>query len=168
MRLFICIEFDNKIIGFLKTVQGELKKAGLKGRFTSEENLHLTLAFIGEYNDPDYVLDAMEESEFTPFPIEISGIGNFDDLFWAGLKDSEELTNYVKRLRKCLSDNKIPFDKKKFKPHVTLVRRGEFAKNRVRFPEYLPKMKMMVKSVTLMKSEFGKNGMIYTKLGEVE
>ena len=58
--------------------------------------------------------------------------------------------------------------KKKFKPHVTLVRRGEFAKNRVRFPEYLPKMKMMVKSVTLMKSEFGKNGMIYTKLGEVE
>ncbi|MBO4591965.1 MAG: RNA 2',3'-cyclic phosphodiesterase, partial [Eubacterium sp.] len=86
MRLFICIEFDNKIIGSLKTVQGELKKAGLKGRFTSEENLHLTLAFIGEYNDPDYVLDAMEVSEFNPFPIEIEGIGNFDDLYWAGLK----------------------------------------------------------------------------------
>ena len=42
MRLFIAIEFDNKIINSLKQVQGSLKACGLRGRYTREENLHLS------------------------------------------------------------------------------------------------------------------------------
>ena len=166
MRLFIAIEFDNEIIDSLKQVQADLKKCGLRGRFTKEENLHLTLAFIGEYGNPDEVLDAMEEAVFDEFPIEISGIGNFGDIYWAGLKDNPYLITYVKRLRKCLSDHKIPFDRKRFSPHVTLVRRGEFSKN-ARLPKSFPKMAMSVRSIALVRSEPGKNGMNYTILGEI-
>ena len=167
MRLFIAIEFENEIIDSLKKVQADLKKCGLKGRYTKEENLHLTLAFIGEYGNPDDVLDAIEEVSFKEFSIEISGFGNFGDLYWTGLEDNPYLVSYVKRLRKALSDNGIPFDRKKFSPHVTLVRRGEFMNNRATLPQTLPKMKQTVSSIALVKSEPGKNGMNYTILGEV-
>ena len=49
MRLFIAIRFDNKILDALTRYREELKKLGVTGRFTPRENLHLTLAFIGEY-----------------------------------------------------------------------------------------------------------------------
>ena len=112
MRLFVAIEFEPDIIESLKRVQSDLKRCGLKGRFTKEENLHLTLAFIGEYG--------------------------------------------------------IPFDRKKFSPHVTLVRKSTFDGDRARFPDWLPEMKMMVRSIALVKSEFGKNGMDYTVLSSVD
>ena len=51
MRLFIAImlpeEAGKKILKFADA----LKRKGVTGRFVPLENLHLTLAFIGEYND---------------------------------------------------------------------------------------------------------------------
>ena len=37
MRLFVAIEFEPDIIESLKRVQSDLKRCGLKGRFTKEE-----------------------------------------------------------------------------------------------------------------------------------
>ena len=73
---------------------------------------------------------------------------------------------YVKRLRRALAENRIPFDGKKFKPHVTLVRKGWF-EHGPKFPEYMPEMQTTATSVALIKSELGKDGSIYTVLGEV-
>ena len=165
MRLFIAIEFDNKIINSLKQVQGSLKACGLRGRYTREENLHLTLAFIGEYDDPDKVVRVMKEVPFEAFPLEIDGMGRFGNIYWAGLKDNPSLSSYVKALRDKLKDNGIPFDKKKFSPHITLVRDGSYDKGG-RLPEWMPEMKMKVKNVSLVKSEFTKSGMKYTVIGE--
>lgn len=167
MRLFIAINFEDEIIDSLKGIQRDLKKCGLKGRFTKEENLHLTLAFIGEYGNPEDVMDAMEEVDFSDFDIEMDGFGNFGDIYWVGLKENEYLKTLVKRLRRSLSDHNIPFDRKKFSPHITLVRKGEFAHNRKSFPQEFPKMRMTVRSISLIKSEQGKNGMNYTVLGEI-
>ena len=166
MRLFIAIKLPNSIVNSLKQVQASLKKCGLKGRYSTEENLHLTLAFIGEYDDPDKVLDVMSDVDFEEFPISISGVGNFGDLYWAGIDDNPYLMEYVKRLRRALSENKIPFDGKKYKPHVTLVRKGWF-EHGVKLPEYMPEMHTTVKSVALVKSELGREGSKYTVLGEV-
>ena len=165
MRLFIAIEFDRKIINSLKQVQGSLKACGLRGRYTREENLHLTLAFIGEYDDPDKVLRVMKEVPFEGFPLEVDGMGRFGNIYWAGLKENPNLSSYVKALRDKLRDSDIPFDKKKFSPHITLVRDGVFEK-KGRLPEWMPEMKMKVKTVSLVKSEFTKSGMKYTVIGE--
>lgn len=55
-----------------------VKRMIRKIRAYAVRNLHLTLAFIGEYNDPDHVLDAMEQVQFAPFLLRISGyIGNY-------------------------------------------------------------------------------------------
>ena len=167
MRLFIAINLSDDMKGTLLDLQNALYDRGVRGRYTTEENLHLTLAFIGEYGNPDKVLDAMEAADFKELTIEIDGMGNFGDLYWVGLKDNPQLISFVKRLRKNLSDEEIPFDRKKFSPHITLVRRGEFIHGKASLPRSLPKMKMNVKSIALVKSEFGKKGMNYTILGEI-
>ena len=55
MRLFIAINFNDYIKNELCSVMENLKKYTLRGRFTSRENLHLTIVFIGETNKVEAV-----------------------------------------------------------------------------------------------------------------
>ena len=168
MRFFIAIEFDEGMLSALSSLQDDMRALGVKGNYTKLDNLHLTLAFIGDYGNPDDVLDAMEDAEFTEFSLALQGVGSYGELFWAGVKDNDELKTYVKRLRKALSDNGIPFDRKKFSPHITLIRRAVYRNGKVIPVEKVPKAEMRVRRISLMKSERGKNGMIYTEVGSVE
>ena len=167
MRLFIAIQFDDTILDELSVLQAGMKKCGLKGRYTSRENLHLTCVFIGEYGNPDDVLEAMEEVSFQPFTIKLDGVGNFGDLFWAGTTENPELMRLAARIRKSLSDHQISFDKKKFFPHVTLVRKAEFVNKKAGLPDTELRAEMTVDRIALMKSEHGKHGMIYTVVDEI-
>ena len=47
MRLFIAVRLSEGMKDALVHAQKELYDCGVRGRFTAEENLHLTLAFIG-------------------------------------------------------------------------------------------------------------------------
>ena len=123
MRLFIAIQFEENILDALTDFQADLKSQGVSGNYTKRENLHITLAFIGDYGNPDEVLDAMEQVDFRPIEISLDGVGSFGELFWAGLADNPQLIGYVKRLRRALSEQGIPFDKKRFSPHITLIRK---------------------------------------------
>ena len=68
MRLFAAINFDRNMNDALLSVQEQFRENNVKGNYTRAENLHLTLAFIGEYNDPDYVLDTLSAMHFSPLP----------------------------------------------------------------------------------------------------
>ena len=164
MRLFIAISLSSEIRDALRKVQDEMFDRGVRGNFTPEANMHLTLAFIGDYPDPEPVLDALAEVEFTPFEISLDGIGSFGDLWWAGVKDSAPLEAVVRRVRRALAAHGIPFDKKRFSPHITLIRK---AKNRMPGVQ-LRSAGMTVDTVSLMRSDRGRNGMIYTELGTRE
>ncbi len=165
MRLFIAIQLNEQLKHDLQNVQADLMRRGVRGNYTALENLHLTLAFIGDYPEPEYVLDAMNTITFSPFPIRLEGFGGFGDLWWAGLSQSEDLELLVRRLRHALSDAGIPFDRKRFSPHITLIRKASYSGKgilpslRVSFSE------MTVERVSLMRSDRGKHGMIYTELG---
>jgi len=164
MRLFIAIQFDENILDVLTGFQNELKSKGVTGNYTSRENLHITLAFIGDYGNPDEVLDVMEQIEHEPFDIRLDGVGCFGDLFWVGVADNPELNGYVKRLRKELSVQGIPFDKKKFSPHITLIRKSSYRNGRAIPVSEVPEGYMVADRVSLMRSERGRNGMIYTEM----
>ena len=168
MRLFIAILFEENIINALTQFQDNLKAKGVKGNYSRRENLHITLAFIGEYGNLDEVMDAIEQVDFKPFDIRLEGVGHFGDLFWVGIEDNPELKGYVKRLRRALSDNGIPFDRKKFSPHITLIRKAVSADGRAIPVVDAPNGEMRVARISLMKSERGKNGMVYTEVGSIE
>ncbi len=161
MRLFIAIASDKEIETALISMQDSLRRQGMRGNFTRPESLHLTLAFIGDYDDPDYVLDTMQSVPFRPFTLSLDGYGNFGDLWWAGIKKSDALMSYVRRLRHALADAGIPFDRKKFSPHITLVRKASFI---VRPALAVPATQMTASRISLFRSDRGKNGMIYTEI----
>lgn len=165
MRLFIAIPFDDEMKQELVRVQDQLYDCGLSGNYTKEENLHLTLAFIGEYGDPGKVADVLEEIRFESFDINLEGIGSFSDLYWAGFAKQPQLISLAKRIRRALGDHGIPFDRKNFRPHVTLVRKAYFMNEEVSFPEDMSSAGMKVHEFVLMKSEFSRKGMIYTQVG---
>ena len=130
MRLFIAIQLSDGIRSSLSAVQTYLRDHGVRGNYTKIEKLHLTLAFIGEYSDPDFVLEVIRSVPFTPFPMRIEGFGSFGDLYWCGIGENDDLLTYVKRLRRALAENGIPFDRKKFSPHITLIRKAEYDRRR--------------------------------------
>ena len=164
MRLFIAIELIDRVKDELCMIQKRIKLQGMKGNFTVRENMHLTLAFIGEYSDPEQVSDVLNDVVFEPMKIALDGFGCFKELYWIGIKEDKGLIENVKRIRKALSDNDIPFDRKKFVPHITLVRNMEYDKN---LPSDCPfPATMDVENISLMRSDRGKKGMIYTPIAE--
>ncbi len=164
MRLFVAVRLSDEMKEALLSAQNALFDRGVRGDFTPEENLHLTLAFIGDYPDPGPVLDALEMVAFSPFALTLEGLGCFGDLWWAGLRGSASLEALARRVRRALAEHEIPFDRKRFSPHITLIRRA-----RGKLPgTALPSASMTVRSFSLMRSDRGRHGMIYTELGAKE
>ena len=122
MRLFIAIKFSSEIEKVLTDLQDDLKTQGITGNYTNIQNLHLTLAFIGEYNDPCKVMEALNQVSFEPFTISLDEqIGNFGDILWVGTKKNPTLMSLDLRVRKALDSYHIPYDRKTFRPHITIV-----------------------------------------------
>ena len=167
MRLFIAILLDKELKDALRSVQNEMRRRGVEGNYTRGDNLHLTLAFIGDYPDPEAVLDAMGDVRFEPFTLRLGGLGSFGDTLWAGLEASAELDALVRRLHHALAEKELPFDRKAFRPHITLIRKPLFRRD-PRFETLsIPETEMTVGRISLMLSTRGKNCMIYTELGSV-
>lgn len=168
MRLFLAIKPDGPFRESLTEMQQQMKRQGVGGNYTKPENLHLTLAFLGEYSDPDHVIEAVEAVPFSAFSIRLEGVGTFDRLYWAGLAECEALSTYAARLRWTLARQEIPFDRKKFTPHITLVRQVTLDRDGQLPQISVPRRTMRVQRVSLMRSDRGKSGMIYTEIGAVE
>ncbi len=167
MRLFIAIQLSEDVKQHVADVQNAFRRQGVRGNYTPAENLHLTLAFIGEYGDPDGVLEAMKTVRFSPFSLAMEKTGCFGDLWWTGFAESRELDRLVKNLRHALADAGIPYDKKKFKAHCTILRKAVCAKGSEPLPINAAPAGMRAERISLMQSTRGRHGMIYTELGSV-
>ncbi len=168
MRLFIAIELSGPLRDLVQDIQRDCRRQGVDGSFSPRENLHLTLAFIGEHPDPGAVLEAMEGVSFEPFEITMDRTGRFDGVWWAGFSKSAALEALARRLRRSLAAAGVPFDAKKFRAHVTFLRRPVTAREDV-LPELeLSPRSMTVDRIVLMRSDRGKRGMIYTVIGAAE
>lgn len=55
MRVFVGIQFSSALKDDLEAYQAKLADWSEKGRLTRKENFHLTLCFIGEISETDYV-----------------------------------------------------------------------------------------------------------------
>ena len=164
MRLFVGLRPAETFRAALKGAQDRLRAAGVEGRYLDPANLHLTLAFIGEWpEDVTPVLPAVTE----PFEIELAGPGIFPEakVLWAGVKPSAALDRLAGEARDRLAANRIPFDPKPFNPHITLVRKPLLPAGLVLPETVFPAAAMTVKEVCLYRSERGENGMEYTVIG---
>ena len=65
MRLFVAVNFTEEFKNTIIEYRNKLRefKDDLHINWTTDENLHLTLAFIGEYKDADKVKAALDTVE---------------------------------------------------------------------------------------------------------
>ena len=161
MRLFIAIQLSEKMRKALVSCLHDLKKQGVEGNYVPAQNLHLTLAFIGEYRDPEQVKRILASVPLPAFRLALSEKGNFGNILWAGVKGNQKLKTYVRDLRAALKNAGIPFEDDRFTPHITLIRK---VSARSPYQVHLPKAEMEVKRASLMKSET-KNGKVTYREG---
>ena len=160
MRLFVAIQLSDEMKSSITQTMHALKKAGVKGNYVPSQNLHLTLAFIGETREAAAIQEALQTISFKPFRLSLSEMGTFGDLLWVGMKGNQGLSGVAREVRSALDAAGISYDKKKFNPHITIIRK--MTGNWKTVPA--TKGEMMVKKISLMKSEVKEGKRVYTEI----
>ena len=164
MRLFVGLRLSEAFRRALSELQIQLQDAGIAAKYLDPSNLHMTLAFIGEW--PENIAGILPSVE-QPFSITLSHIGLFREakVIWAGVEESEPLNKLTECVRSNLSAAGIPFDPKPFVPHITLGRKpivpAAFDLSEI----VIPSAEMTVSDVFLYRSDRGENGMVYSVIG---
>lgn len=163
MRLFIAINFTEAFRRAILRRQDALRRAMTAGNLSRPENLHMTLAFIGEVRSPAAALRAVESASFEPFALRLSGNGRFGSLYWLGVDSGGRAEALAGELRAALKREGVPFDAKPFRAHVTLAREAILADPAFSMPS--SEAAMTVERISLMKSERINGRLIYTEIG---
>lgn len=150
MRLFIAVHFSNEVKTGLQKTINVLKGQTISGNFTRPENLHLTLVFIGESNELDAIIKVIDRAAPPIFELKVGGFGRFGSLYWVGIEKNPALMNLVHHLKYGLRDSGFNIEERAFKPHITIAR--EVRANGQLHVD-VPKMRMTVGRISLMKSE---------------
>jgi 2'-5' RNA ligase len=113
--------------------------AGVPGaRWVPEENLHLTLRFIGEVTEGDAedIHDALMSIRTKAFDITLAGVGHFESkgqvhTLWAGIEKNPELTALRDRIESAMVRLGLEPEERRYTPHVTLARLRDTPVHRV-------------------------------------
>ncbi|MCL6500508.1 MAG: RNA 2',3'-cyclic phosphodiesterase [Candidatus Pacearchaeota archaeon] len=174
MRCFLAVELPGELKKELARIQTLITEAKMK--FVEQENLHLTLKFLGELSDfqVNKVKEALKQVNFEKFRANLGTIGvfpspNFVRVIWVSLEPSEKVKELHNLIDTALEKEKFHGDKA-FESHITLAR-VKFIKNKQEFIERLKEIKVepiefKVEKFVLMKSMLTEKGPIYKKVKE--
>jgi len=168
MRLFIAINFPAEIKAAIAEVRDTLKESAFRGNFTFDENLHLTLVFLGECDDrqTDTIKSVMNDIHFQLLTLMFDKVGCFKrddgDTWWIGLKENKLLSDLQGNLSACLKQMGFVLESRKFVPHVTIGREVKLHDNSVPFK--VPQLCFDITSIELMKSERVNGRLMYTQI----
>ena len=161
MRLFAAVSFGTEFRDALLAHQEELKRIA-RANWSRPENLHLTLAFLGELPSAHPVIKALAAVEFPAYPVTLGAPGRFGAVRWVGIEDGGQTVLLAREVRAALDGAGIPYDPKPLKPHITVAR--EF---RASAPGLtLPPLRDTVRSFALYRSDRTDGRLVYTKLWE--
>ena len=168
MRLFIALEF-NELKEYFYSLQDKIRFN--TGRFTFPKTFHMTLKFIGEFdeNKVEIVKKILEKIKVEQINVKISKAGFFPTekyirVVWIGVKPEEDIIKLQNRIDKALEELNFKSEKN-FKPHITLARVKVLQEKQ----EFVEKVKSLVieekeiilKNFKLVKSELTPEGPVY-------
>ncbi|MDP7976224.1 MAG: RNA 2',3'-cyclic phosphodiesterase [Thermoprotei archaeon] len=177
MRVFVAVDLpDGEAKAKVLALLSELH-ANRNLKVVAPENLHFTLAFIGEVSN-DMVKrasEAISRISYQTFNASLSGIGYFPSrerarVVWVGIKEEQggrQLEELAELVRGALSSAEVPFDEKPFVPHLTLARAREGAVGHIDVKEEVSGQ-FQVAAFSLKRSVLTGHGPIYSDLVQVK
>ena len=97
-------------------------------RWQDDEQLHLTLRFIGEVERPiaEDLAAALSAVRAQPFEARISGVGRFEQrsggALWAGVEPKPPLATLAAKIERVCQSVGLKPERRAFHPHITLAR----------------------------------------------
>lgn len=184
-RLFWAVNLPAPLKAKLASLQEKLKQTNADAKWVEEQNLHLTLQFLGSVDAQKTVsLTGNMQNALDGFPafcLRLGGLGFFPNarrprVFWAGITgDLPSLKRLHEHVQKANLLSGFPAEERKFSPHLTLARlRSNRGLNALlKAVEELGESaadlgELNVTSVDLMKSELSRRGPTYTVLAAVK
>jgi len=180
IRSFLAFELPPAIREEIGNISRELRKSRLPARWVREENIHLTIVFLGSI-DENVVEDLKERvgpvvEGFSRFTVKLSGVGVFPNwrrprVLWTGLDgDIQGLSKLRDELQDAFKGFGLREEKRPFRAHLTL---GRF-KNRLDDDEELKRILDRYRDIAselcsldklvLFKSDLKPGGPVYTKM----
>ena len=146
-RLFIALIPDRHTINRIAALQKQVH-----GRLVPAQNLHLTLAFLG--NQPEevrvHLSCFLEQTVFRSFDLLLDTIGFFPKirLSWLGPSAIPDSLHHLHRnIQAYLTQNRLADGHERFRPHITLARQSVSSEWTPEFP-----IKWQVTRLALMQS----------------
>ena len=125
MRLFVAINIPESVKDQLLGWRVALRGA----RWVEPDQMHLTLAFLGEQpnNVCREVCHSLEGLEFAPYELRFQSVNYFGSkkaprTLWADVCSSPELITLQKKVSKHCRALGIKIESRRFRPHLTLAR----------------------------------------------
>jgi len=180
IRSFLAFDMENDtVLNRLKAAQALLVQTGADLKLVEPQNIHITVRFLGDItpDTAEKIFEEMKKTQFTPFNVQISGIGVFPDLryprvVWAGMTEgADQLKNIFTQLEPRLRGLGFAADPKGFSPHLTIAR-VRSGTNKAQLAEFVSKNAnydfgaIKAECLRLKKSDLTPKGPIYSTIKE--
>ena len=169
-RLFVAIRPPQHILDLLIDAMDD----SADFRWQDEEQLHLTLRFIGEVERPiaNDIADALSRIRAEPFQLRICGVGRFEQrtsgALWAGVEPKAPVAALAAKVERMCQQVGLEAERRAFHPHVTLARwKGRRTREVL---DYLGRKRALssepfdVASLTLFESRLSRHGAHYEEV----
>ena len=175
VRTFIAIDLPPEIRERMADVQKSLARSDARLSFVRQEQMHITLKFIGEI-DPsavEKVRTALSGIAFSPFSMTVQGVGGNDPrrprVIWANAEDGGESARMHAVIDRALAPLGIK-PEARFTTHATIARVRRFETSLLPLIEKVSETSFgtfTVSSCSLKKSTLTPKGPIYEEIMEV-
>jgi 2'-5' RNA ligase len=183
-RTFIAVELPDEVRDACVGLQETLSHAAPDVKWVVEENLHITLLFLGEVDDRDLlgVCRAVQAvcARLEPFSLTVAGAGCFGDpkrprTIWVGTSEgTAELVALHAALEEAMVESsRYRREARQFTPHVTLGRaKGDDAAEDL--PQALSRQRdwqggeCEVTQVRVLSSQLTREGPVYAVVSTVK
>ena len=125
IRLFVAIELPEDLRRRIAMLASGIRAA----RWVPEENLHITVRFIGEENEDAMheIVPALEDVRSEPFAVSVAGAGHFESggrvhTLWLGVEKNGALGALRDRIESSLVRAGLDPERRRYTPHVTIGR----------------------------------------------